>query len=67
MVSLRWSVLTPIDDHVKIINKLHHNVVLQVAQLQALDSMTCGEHLICFLYFAMKTFRNENFKRFRLL
>ena len=38
------SVLTPIDDHVMIINKLHHNVVLQVAQLQTLDSMTCGEH-----------------------
>ena len=36
------SVLTPIDDHVKIINKLHHNVVLQVARLQALDSMTCS-------------------------
>ena len=27
------SVLTPIEDHVKIINKLLHNVVLQVAQL----------------------------------
>ena len=53
---LDCSVLTPIDDHVKIINKLHHNVVLQVAQLQVLDSMTCGEHSICFLYFAMKTF-----------
>ena len=54
------SVLTPIDDHVKIINKLHHNVVLQVAHLQAFDSMTCGEHSICFLYFAMKTFSEIN-------
>ena len=42
------SVLTPIEDHVKIINKLHHNVVLPVAQLQGLESMTCGKHSICF-------------------
>ena len=48
--------LTSIGDHVKIINKLHHNVVLHVTQLQAFDGMTCGEHSICFLYFAMKAF-----------
>ena len=32
------SALTPVEDHLKIINKLRHNVDMQVRQLQAVDS-----------------------------
>ena len=52
------SALTPVEDHLKIINKLRHNVDMQVGQLQAVDSMTCGEHSIGFLYFAMEVFHD---------
>ena len=46
--------LTPVEDHLKIINGLRHNVDMQVGQLQAVGSMTCGEHSIGFLYFATR-------------
>ena len=31
---------------------------MQVGQLQAIDSMTCGEHSISFLYFVMNVFKD---------
>ena len=46
------------EDHLKIINKLRHDVDMQVGQLQAVDSMTCGEDSIGFLYFAMEVFHD---------
>ena len=46
--------ITPNDDHTMIINRLKCNVDMQTGQLQALNSMTCGEHSITFLCLFMK-------------
>ena len=56
---LDFSALTTIEYHLKIINKLRCDVDMQVGQLHAVDSMTCGEHSISFLYFAMKVFNDD--------
>ena len=31
-----------------------YRVLIQTAQLQGLESMTCGEHCVCFLYTTLK-------------
>ena len=47
------SLMTPESVHEKILKQLNGSgwqVSMQIDQLQGLESMTCGEHCICFLY-----------------